>query len=104
MKNLFFILTFLITNQDFDVNRFLDGKWCEGKNNECFYLSYVDGLMIFETPDGSFKSGVEVVRYDKKQNRIYWRIVWTTKETQYFQILNNKNYIEYFDGNRTKKI
>jgi len=104
MKNLFFVLALLLLNQDFDVNEFLNGKWCEGKNKECFYLKHVDGLMIFEIPDGGYKSGVEVVKYDKKQNKIYWRIIGTTKPTQYFKILKGKKYIEYFDGNRTKKI
>ena len=85
MKILITLLAFLNFNQDFDPNEYLDGKWCEGKNKECFYLTYSDGLMFFEIPDGGFKSGVESIKYDKKQNRIYWRIVGTTKKPNTFK-------------------
>jgi|TARA_B110000116_G_scaffold73177_1_gene63437 hypothetical protein len=104
MKTLLTLLVLLTFNQDFDPNKYLNGKWCEGKNKECFYFTYSNGLMFYEIPDGGFKSGVESIKYDIKQNRVYWRIVGTTKKTQYFQILKDKKYVEYFDGNKTKRI
>lgn len=104
MKILITILAFLNFNQDFDPNEYLDGKWCEGEDEECFYFTYSDGLMFIEIPDGGFRSGVEAIKYDKKKNRVYWRIVGTSKKTQYFQILKDKKYVEYFDGSKTKRI
>ena len=74
-----------------------------------FYLLYLSGLLLFqnidpyEIPEGGFRSGIELIKYDKKEKKIYWRIVGTTKKTQYFKIQKNGN-VEYFDGNVKKNI
>ena len=96
-------LIILIFLQNIDPYKFLDGKWCESKDKECFYLIIEDGLIIYEDTDGGFRSGVELVNYDKKEKKIYWRIVGTSKKTQYFKILKGTT-VEHFDGIKTKKI
>tara|TARA_Y100000996_G_scaffold125199_1_gene94598 strand:+ start:1114 stop:1440 length:327 start_codon:yes stop_codon:yes gene_type:complete len=96
-------LIILIFLQNIDPYKFLDGKWCESKDKECFYLKSEDGLIIYEDTDGGFRTGVEIVNYDKKEKKIYWRIVGTSKKTQYFKILKGTT-VEHFDGINTKKI
>ena len=96
-------LIILIFIQNIDPYKFLDGKWCESKDKECFYLKYQDGLVIYEDTDGGFISGVELVKYNKKEKKIYWRIVGTSKKTQYFKILKGST-VEHFNGVDTKKI
>lgn len=96
-------LIILIFIQNIDPYKFLDGKWYESKDKECFYLKYQDGLVIYEDTDGGFISGVELVKYDKKEKKIYWRIVGTSKKTQYFKILKGST-VEHFNGVDTKKI
>ena len=96
-------LIILIFLQNIDPYKFLDGKWCESKDKECFYLKIEDGLIIYEDTDGGFRTGVEIVNYDKKEKKIYWRIVGTSKKTQYFKILKGTT-VEHFDGIKTKKI
>ena len=96
-------LIILIFLQNIDPYKFLDGKWCESKDKECFYLIIEDGLIIYEDTDGGFRTGVEIVNYDKKEKKIYWRIVGTSKKTQYFKILKGTT-VEHFDGINTKKI
>ena len=63
-------LIILIFLQNIDPYKFLDGKWCESKDKECFYLKIEDGLIIYEDTDGGFRSGVEIVNYDKKEKKI----------------------------------
>ena len=96
-------LIILIFLQNIDPYKFLDGKWCESKDKECFYLKIEDGLIIYEDTDGGFRTRVEIVNYDKKEKKIYWRIVGTSKKTQYFKILKGTT-VEHFDGINTKKI
>jgi hypothetical protein len=53
--------------------------------------------MLFEIPDGGYIEGVEVIKYDAEEKRIYWKIVGTNKDTQNFKIIDSKNVV-YFDG------
>ena len=91
-------LSGLLLFQNIDPYEFLNGKWCESDESECFYIIYQDGILIYDIPEGGFRSGIELIKYDKKEKKIYWRIVGTTKKTQYFKIQKNGN-VEYFDGN-----
>ena len=100
MKTLLFIifLSFFTPNQEFDAERYLNGKWCKKNTDaECFTLTYDQGLMLFEIPDGGYIEGVEVIKYDAAEKRIYWKIVGTNKDTQNFKIIDSKNVV-YFDG------
>ena len=65
------------------------------------YHFYTDPSTTYT--DGGFISGVELVKYDKKEKKIYWRIVGTSKKTQYFKILKGST-VEHFNGVDTKKI
>ena len=43
------------------------------------------------------------LKYDDKTKKIFWRIVGTARETQYFEILK-KNKVNHFDGVKTKAL
>ncbi|MBL30837.1 MAG: hypothetical protein CMC81_06335 [Flavobacteriaceae bacterium] len=96
-------LFFIFSIQNIDPYEFLNAKWCESKDKECFIITYENGLLIYEIPDGGFRSGIEMIKFDKKQKQIFWRIVGTSKKTQYFKILNSTT-VEHFDGVETRKI
>ena len=36
------------------------------KKIDCFNIIAENGLVIYETPTGDFRSGVEIINYDKK--------------------------------------
>ena len=44
-----------------------------------FFPNLDHGLLLFEVPDGGYVEGVEVIRYDEKEKKIYWKIVGTQK-------------------------
>jgi len=44
---------------------------------------------------------VEVLNYDDDAKKIFWRIIGTNKNTQYFEILRN-NKVNHFDGQKTR--
>ena len=73
-------LSGLLLFQNIDPYEFLNGKWCESEESECFYIIYQDGILIYDIPEGGFRSGIELIKYDKKEKKIYWRIVGTTKK------------------------
>ena len=100
MKTLLFVilLNFFTSNQEFDAERYLNGQWCKkNTETECFTLTYDRGLLLFEIPDGGYIEGVEVIKYDAEEKKIYWKIVGTNKDTQNFKIIDN-NKVVYFDG------
>ena len=100
MKTILYItlLSFFGSNQEFDAERYLNGQWCKkNTDTECFTLTYDQGLLLFEIPDGGYIEGVEVIKYDESERKIFWKIVGTNKDTQNFKIIDNDNVI-YFDG------
>jgi hypothetical protein len=105
MKKFYFIVTILFStlsfSQELDVENYLDGTWCDKDKFSCFNLISDNGLLIYEIPDGGFISGVEIIKHDTSSKKIYWRLVGTNKETQYFEIIN-KDKVKYFDGQKTK--
>ena len=106
MKTFFAIIitTFISSSlQQFEVEKFLNGTWCEKDKQECFDLIFEDGLLMFEIPEGGYISGVEILKYDDENKKIYWRFVGTTKKQQYFEILN-KDKVNHFDGIKTKTL
>ena len=106
MKTFFAIIitTFISSSlQQFEVEKFLNGTWCEKDKQECFDLIFEDGLLMFEIPEGGYISGVEILKYDDENKKIYWRIVGTAKKQQYFEILN-KDKVNHFDGIKTKTL
>ena len=106
MKTFFAIIitTFISSSlQQFEVEKFLNGTWCEKDKQECFDLIFEDGLLMFEIPEGGYISGVEILKYDDENKKIYWRIVGTAKKQQYFEILNNDK-VNHFDGIKTKTL
>ena len=59
MKTFFAIIitTFISSSlQQFEVEKFLNGKWCEKDKQECFDLIFEDGLLMFEIPEGGYIS------------------------------------------------
>ena len=107
MKNTLTILLLIITSycfsQEFDTDKYLNGTWCQKGNQECFDLISQDGLLMFAIPDGGYIAGVEILKYDDINKKIFWRIFGTAKETQYFEILK-KNKVNHFDGVKTKAL
>ena len=107
MKNTLTILLLIITSycfsQEFDIDKYLNGTWCQKGNEECFDLISQDGLLMFAIPDGGYIAGVEILKYDDINKKIFWRIVGTARETQYFEILK-KNKVNHFDGVKTKAL
>lgn len=95
---LFFFFSFFNPVQQFEVESYLNGEWCKkASDSECFSLIYDHGLLLFEVPDGGYVEGVELIRYDEKEKKIYWKIVGTQKDTQNFRVLDEDNVL-YFDG------
>lgn len=90
-------------SQDFNAEEYLNGTWCQKNKEECFDLIFQDGLLMFEVPEGGYISGVEVLKYDRENKKIFWRIIGTNKEQQYFEILN-QDKVNHFDGVKTKTL
>jgi len=88
-------------SQKFEVNDYLNGKWCNKDKFSCFDFVSEDGLLTFEIQDGGYIAGVEVLNYDDAAKKIFWRIIGTNKNTQYFEILRN-NKVNHFDGQKTR--
>lgn len=106
MKTIFAIIITTFTSsslQQFEVEKFLNGTWCEKYKEECFDLIFKDDLLMLEIPEGGYISGVEILKYDDENKKIYWRIVGTKKKKQYFEILNNDK-VNHFDGVKTKTL
>ena len=104
MKNILIITCLIYSSycfsQKFDENDFLNGEWCNNEKFSCFNLISEGGLLVYEIMDGGYTAGVEVLNYDDNAKKIYWRIIGTNKDTQYFEILK-KNKVNHFDGQKT---
>ena len=94
-----FLLPMYIFSQDFNVGQFLDGQWCDKEKSDCFNIIDDKGLIIYETPTGDFRSGVEIINYDKKKGVITWELIKTSRKTNTFRIIS-KNKVEFDNGNR----
>tara|TARA_B100000767_G_scaffold180210_1_gene168212 strand:- start:5252 stop:5590 length:339 start_codon:yes stop_codon:yes gene_type:complete len=105
MKIFFTIIITLFSgyyySQEFEAEEFLDGTWCQKDKEECFDLIFQNGLLMFEIPEGGYISGVEILKHDRENKKIFWRIIGTNKEQQYFEILKNDK-VNHFDGVKTK--
>ncbi len=88
-----------IVAQNFNVEDFLDGQWCDKEKFDCFNIIAENGLVIYETPTGDFRSGVEIINYDKKKGIITWELIKTSRKTNTFRIIS-KNKVEFDNGNR----
>ena len=103
MKIFLIIFSFLsplyIVAQNFNVEDFLDGQWCDKEKFDCFNIIAENGLVIYETPTGDFRSGVEIINYDKKKGIITWELIKTSRKTNTFRIIS-KNKVEFDNGNR----
>ena len=88
-----------IVAQNFNVEEFLDGQWCDKEKIDCFNIIAENGLVIYETPTGDFRSGVEIINYDKKKGIITWELIKTSRKTNTFRIIS-KNKVEFDNGNR----
>ena len=45
------------------------------KKSDCFNIIANNGLIIYETPTGDFRSGIEIISYDKKKGVIKWELI-----------------------------
>ena len=85
--------------QEFNVEEFLNGQWCDKEKSDCFNIIANNGLIIYETPTGDFRSGIEIISYDKKKDVIKWELIKTSRKTNSFRIIS-KNKVEFDNGNR----
>ncbi|PWH10130.1 hypothetical protein DEJ39_07965 [Bacteroidetes bacterium SCGC AAA795-G10] len=85
--------------QEFNVEEFLNGQWCDKEKSDCFNIIVNNGLIIYETPTGDFRSGIEITSYDKKKDVIKWELIKTSRKTNSFRIIS-KNKVEFDNGNR----
>jgi len=95
----FLLLSLSLTAQNFNTEEFLDGQWCDIDKVDCFNIIAKDGLLIYETLTGDFRTGVEIIGYDEKTKTILWELVRTSKNTNRFKILN-QNKVEFNNNNR----
>lgn len=101
----YFLVVFLIgftqhiEAQAIDLAEYLNGKWCDNDEIECFKIVSADGLLTYETLTGDFRAGVEIVDYNPKTKIIRWQIIRTNKKVNQFKILG-KNRVEYNNNNR----
>ena len=104
MYNLHLILLFIlfyshVFSQDFSAEEFLNGQWCDKEKSDCFNIIAGSGLIIYETITGDFRSGLEIINYDKKKGIITWELIKTSRKTNTFRIIS-KNKVEFDNGNR----
>lgn len=96
---LFFLFPVLIFAQEFKAEEFLNGQWCDKEKNDCFNIIADSGLIMYETITGDFRSGIEIINYDKKKGVIKWELIKTSRKTNSFRIIS-KNRVEFDNGNR----
>ena len=96
---LFFLFPLCIIAQEFNVEEFLNGQWCDKEKSDCFSIIANNGLIIYETPTGDFRSCIEIISYDKKKGVIKWELIKTSRKTNSFKIIS-KNKVEFDNGNR----
>lgn len=94
-----FLFPLYIIAQEFNVEEFLNGQWCDKEKSDCFNIIANNGLIIYETPTGDFRSGIEIISYDKKKDVIKWELIKTSRKTNSFRIIS-KNKVEFDNGNR----
>lgn len=104
MKYFYLILLFSVFHlgvfaQDFSAEEFLNGQWCDKEKSDCFNIIVDSGLIIYETTTGDFRSGLEIINYDKKKGIITWELIKTSRKTNKFRIIS-KNKVEFDNGNR----
>ena len=87
---LFFLFPLSIIAQEFNVEEFLNGQWCDKEKSDCFNIIANNGLIIYETPTGDFRSGIEIISYDKKKGVIKWELIKTSRKTNSFKIISKK--------------
>lgn len=95
----FLLFSLILTAQNFNSSEFLDGQWCDKDKADCFNIIATDGLLIYETLTGDFRTGIEIIGYDEKTETIFWELVRTSKKTNRFKILN-PNKVEFDNNNR----
>ena len=97
------LLFSLLSNaQDFNIEEFLDGQWCDKDQVDCFNIIAMDGLLIYETPTGDFRTGIEIVDYEENSQTISWELVRTNRQINRFKIIN-QDKVE-FDNNFRRAI
>ena len=98
----FLLFSFVLMAQNFNSSEFLDGQWCDKDKVDCFNIIATDGLLIYETLTGDFRTGIEIIGYEEKSNTILWELVRTNRQITRFKILN-KDKVE-FDNNYRRTI
>lgn len=93
------LFSLVLTAQNFNSRKFLEGQWCDKAKIDCFNIIAIDGLLIYETITGDFRTGIEIIGYNDKTKTILWELVKTNKKTNSFKILN-KNKVEFDNNNR----
>ena len=96
---IFFLFPLYTIAQEFNVEEFLNGQWCDKEKSDCFNIIANNGLIVYETPTGDFRSGIEIISYDKKKDVIKWELIKTSRKTNSFKIIS-KNKVEFDNGNR----
>ena len=71
----------------------------ELNETDCFNIIADSGLIMYETITGDFRSGIEIINYDKKKGVIKWELIKTSRKTNSFRIIS-KNRVEFDNGNR----
>ena len=99
---LFLLFSLLSNEQDFNVEEFFDGQWCDKNQVDCFNIIAMDGLLIYETLTGDFRTGIEIIEYEEKSKTISWELVRTNRQINLFKILN-QDKVEY-DNNFRRAI
>ena len=61
LLKIFLLSSLLSIAQDFNIEEFLDGQWCDKDQVDCFNIIAMDGLLIYETPTGDFRTGIEII-------------------------------------------
>lgn len=93
------LFSLVLIAQNFNSRKFLEGQWCDNAKTDCFNIIAIDGLLIYETITGDFRTGIEIIGYNDKTETILWELVKTNKKTNRFKILN-KNKVEFYNNNR----
>ena len=96
---LFFLFPIIIFSQEFKAEEFISGQWCDKEKVDCFNIIVDNGLIIYETTTGDFRSGIEIISYDKKKGIIKWELIKTSRKTNTFRLIS-KNKVEFDNGNR----
>ena len=96
---LFFLFPVILFSQEFKAEELISGQWCDKEKVDCFNIIVDNGLIIYETTTGDFRSGIEIISYDKKKGVIKWELIKTSRKTNTFRIIS-KNKVEFDNGNR----